>query len=61
MEPIYPFFIWHLSRRAFWFRIFGYGLLIKDKRQLPPLYSERCGSRKFYYIGWLGFNFLKPE
>lgn len=42
---------------GFWFRLFRYGFHIKDKRKNPPLFSERYGYRKFYYLGNYGIEF----
>lgn len=45
-----------------WFRIFGYGAVIKDSRSNPPLFSERNGYQKWFYITrhWK-FRFLSGD
>jgi len=43
----------------FWFRIFGYGLHIKDMTKHPPLFSERNGNRKHLRIGKWSIGILK--
>ena len=51
---------WHHSPGYFWFRLCGWGLLIKDRRY-PPLFSERTGRRRFITIlGWK-IRFLSPN
>jgi len=44
-----------------WLRLFGYGLLVKDRKRHPPLFSERNGYRKFVYVGRVAIGFLKPR
>lgn len=49
---------WNKSRRAFWFRFFGYGLNVIDRSIFPPLYSARIGLRKEIRIGKFGIHIL---
>jgi hypothetical protein len=44
----------------FWFRIFGYGLVIKNTNVYPLLFSERMGLRKIYKIKNWSITKLKP-
>lgn len=44
-----------------WIKLFGFGIHVKDKRKHPPLFSERYGYRKWYYIGRFGFRFFTPK
>ncbi|KKN72966.1 hypothetical protein LCGC14_0405200 [marine sediment metagenome] len=44
---------------GFWFRIFGKGLAIVNKKKNPPLFSERNGIRKVLRVGNYGVEFLK--
>lgn len=46
-------------RGGFWFRIFGYGVSVRDKKRFPPLFSERQGSRRVYRVGKWGIEILK--
>lgn len=49
MKP-WPFFCGMTWRTGFWFRIYGYGLVICND---PPLFSERYGHRKVLRVrGW---------
>jgi hypothetical protein len=41
----------------FWFRVFGYGLLVST---MTPLFSERYGYRKVIRIFGVKFEFLRP-
>lgn len=44
---------------TWWFRISGYGLVLKASWN-RPLFSERNGHKKYYYfVGWR-IGFLKP-
>ena len=50
---------WHYSPGLFWFRVCGWGLVIKDPTLYPPMFSERMGYRRFYNVfGWK-VHFLK--
>lgn len=42
---------------SFWFRIFGYGLVVTTA---PPLFSDRMGYTKSLRIGRLRIKGLKP-
>jgi hypothetical protein len=44
----------------FWFRIFGRGLVIKDRRKTRPLFSERYGYKHWIYLGNYAIRYLKP-
>jgi hypothetical protein len=41
------------TRGLFWFRLFGFGIHIKDRRLHQDLYSGRNGFVKRLKIGWL--------
>ena len=45
---------------GFWFRIFGYGLHVKLSKNHNPLFSERNGYRKAWYLLGLKWEILKP-
>ncbi len=47
-------------RGGCWFRIWGYGLSIVNKRKHPPLFSERYGYRKVLRFGRWGVEILRP-
>jgi hypothetical protein len=50
----------HVEHGALWFRIFGYGLDIIDRRIHPPLFS--CRNRiRCHHIGHLCISVLKPR
>ncbi len=50
---------WSRAPGIFWFRICGWGLVIKDPAVWPPLFSERMGYRRFRTVfGWK-MRFLK--
>ncbi len=44
--------------RGFWFRVFGYGLHVKLRAGHVPLFSERYGYRRAYYVGPLRIEVL---
>ena len=48
-----------IHEAGLWFRVFGYGLSIRDRRKYRPLFSERYGYRRIWYIGWLSVEALK--
>jgi hypothetical protein len=45
---LYQWFIFQLAfgEGYFWFRIFGVGLHVANRRKHPPLFSERMGYTK---------------
>lgn len=44
----------------FWFRLFGYGLYVKDTNKHPMIFSERYGLRKTAKIKSYIIGLLKP-
>jgi hypothetical protein len=48
------------NNNFFWFRILGYGLVIKNTNVYPLLFSERMGLRKTYKIKNWSISKLKP-
>jgi len=44
-----------------WFRIFGWGLVIKDTHNHALLFSERNGFTKYIMIGKWIIRLLKPN
>jgi hypothetical protein len=50
--------IWHFYNGGFWFRVFGVGLSIVDRRKHPPLFSERTGRQPVLRIGWWSIKWL---
>jgi hypothetical protein len=54
---------WWMSYAApgiVWFRLFGRGLVIRDIRRWPLMFSEREGYARIWRIGWLGIKGLRP-
>ena len=51
----------HPNKRftTFWISFGAFGIHIKHKRYHTPLFSERYGYTKFYYVGNWGINFFK--
>ena len=43
-----------------WFRLFGYGVIIKETRRHPLLFSERNGMRKQLQVGPFSLRGLRP-
>lgn len=52
---------YHKYRGGFWFRIFGYGLSIVNRRIHPPPFSERNGFRKPLKLCGYAINLLKKD
>ena len=52
---------WCRGRGVFWFRVFGWGLHIKDTSIHPLVFSERVGCRRKFIIGDLAIGLLTPE
>lgn len=44
----------------FWFRVWGYGLRVMDRRQFPGFYAERTGMQKALRVGPYSIMGLKP-
>jgi hypothetical protein len=57
---MYPPFSCYRSPRHFWFRLFGFGVVIKDVRVHPLLFSERTKRVRCWRIGWLHLRVLTP-
>ena len=51
----------YYNNRFLWFRIFGWGLLIKDTRRHGRLFSERAGYHKYVMIGFWLIRVLKKN
>jgi hypothetical protein len=53
---------WNVSRipGSFWFRVWGIGLIVQDRRQWAPLFSERNGFRRYWYVGHWKVRILWP-
>jgi len=49
------------TKGFFWFRIFGYGLCIKDVRLHRLLFSQRYGYSKYLKIGHYIITTLKRD
>ena len=49
------------ERGLFWFRIFGRGLVVKDVRLHPLLFSERHGYQRMIRIGPWVIRYLRKE
>lgn len=45
---------------GYWFRVFGYGISVSDRRKHPALFSERNGYVKVLRIGHYAVKGLKP-
>lgn len=60
MTTGYPSFCYHRSKGYFWFRLFGYGLHVKDSTITPMLFSERNGYTKYLKVGKWKIKILKP-
>lgn len=54
-----PIICGYLDGDTFWFRIFGYGIHIKDLRKNPMLFSERNNLEKYLHIGHWSIKLLK--
>lgn len=54
-------FSWHKGEGVIWFRVFGYGLHVKDTRKRFLLFSERNGYKKRLQIGNYSIRILKPN
>lgn len=46
---------------GFWFRVFGFGLSVQDRRARPPLFSERYGYVRYLYLGNWKLKLLSPN
>ena len=57
-----PFFAFYNSKDGLiWFRIFGYGLHIKDINRHDLLFSERVGARKRFVLRNYSIRILTPD
>ncbi len=45
-------------RGGFWIRVFGYGIRVVDRKQHPPVFSERMGLVKVLRIGRYSIGYL---
>lgn len=45
----------------FWFRIFGYGLHIKDAKRHQLMFSERNGLTRYWKVGGWVVRVLTPN
>lgn len=51
----------HKSEGLFWFRIFGYGVSIKDLKKNTLRFSERNGFKNLLIINRYAYTILKPN
>jgi len=49
------------GRREWYFRIFGYGLYLRDTREHPLVFSESEGHRKYLRVGLWVLKVLTPN
>jgi len=49
------------SRGFFWFRTYGYGLVIKNTRVHPMSFSQRVNASQFIKIGRFVITTLRPD
>lgn len=57
-------FCYHVYNYSFWFRIFGYGLVIKNWKKVGLTFSERNFEQiglPIYIIGYYIIKGLKPD
>ena len=52
---------YYFEKGLFWFRIFGYGLHIKDTKRHQLMFSERNGLTKYWKVGVWIVRVLKPD
>ena len=52
--------MYHFGDRIWWFRIFGWGLVVKDTRHWPELFTERMGIKPWLYVGHFAIRYLRP-
>ena len=55
----FPFFCYYIGGYLFWFRVFGFGMLCKNYRINPLLFSQRTGKAGVVFLDWY-CEFLKP-
>lgn len=62
MTPFQEYGLFCYCKRdgMFWFRIVGYGLVIKDTRKRQLLFSERNGLKKPWRVGHYVITRLNP-
>lgn len=51
---------YHHERGSFWFRVFGIGLSLQDRRVHPALFSERNGFVRVLRVGPYSIKALRP-
>lgn len=51
---------WYYMRGLFWFRLFGWGLRVADRRIHPALFSERTGRIWVLRVGPWSIAGLRP-
>ena len=61
MNKSSKFLSYYFYDGGFWLRIMGHGISVNNKRKFPPLFSERNGYRKVFYIGKWGIEFLSRK
>jgi hypothetical protein len=50
----YPLWCGHRGTGLWWFRVRGYGLVVKDTRRRAPLFSDRHRLGRLWVLGpWL--------
>ena len=47
-------------RNGLWFRIFGYGLSVNDRKRNPAPFNHRTGTQHEYRLGRWGIKILRP-
>jgi hypothetical protein len=50
--------VWNYHPGHFWVRVLGKGLVIKDTRRWPLLFSERYGYTRRWRIGRIAIGYL---
>jgi hypothetical protein len=52
----------HVGQAHYWFRVFGYGVHVKDlRRDAYVPFSERNGLRKVWYVGPFKVGLLRRK
>ena len=52
---------YYYEKGLFWFRIFGYGLHLKDTNKHPMMFSERNRLTKYWKVGSWIVRVLTPN
>lgn len=60
-KKINNMFYHYIGKGIYWFRIFGYGLCIKNTKYFNLPFSHRHGHVKYFKIGKLVVTTLKPK